>query len=238
MSTSAASGPSPEGMARAAEAAVARVDDGMALGLGTGRSAEAFIRALGVRVAEGLEVSAVATSVRSEKLARELSISLRPLEDMVARGLDLAVDGADEITTELELTKGLGGALLRERVVASLAERFIILVTPSKRVTLLGTRAPIPIEVVAFAAPVVVKGLVALGAEPKLRRNDDGEVYLTDNGNPILDARVSPLDDPRAFDAAVRAIPGVVDTGLFLDMASEAYVGLDDGTAEHLTPSR
>lgn len=236
MSTSAASGPSPEGMARAAEAAVAQVTSGMALGLGTGRSAEAFIRALGARIAEGLEVTAVATSLRSEKLARELNISLRPLDEMVARGLELAVDGADEITDDLALTKGLGGALLRERVVASLAERFVILVTPNKRVVQLGSRAPIPIEIVAFAEPVVTKGLIALGAKPELRRTDDGKVYRTDNGNPILDATVSPLDDPRAFDAAVRAIPGVVDTGLFLDMASEAYVGLDDGTAEHLVP--
>jgi len=222
-------------MARAAEAAVSRVSSGMAIGLGTGRSAEAFIRALGARVAEGLEVSAVATSVRSEQLAGELTIPLRPLDEMVARGLDLAVDGADEITDDLALTKGLGGALVRERVVASLAERFIILVTPNKRVTRLGSRAPIPVEIVAFAEPVVSKGLIALGAAPRLRRTDGGKVYRTDNGNPILDAEVEPLDDPRAFDARVRAIPGVVDTGLFLDMASEAYVGLDDGTAAHLT---
>jgi len=223
-------------MARAAEAAVAQVTDGMALGLGTGRSAEAFIRALGARVSDGLGVTAVATSLRSEKLALELSIPLRSLDAMVKRGLDIAVDGADEITDELALTKGLGGALLRERVVASMARRFIILVTPNKRVPRLGSRAPVPIEIVAFAEPVIIRALQELGCEPELRRSGDGEVYRTDNGNPILDAKVAPLEDPTGFDVAVRAIPGVIDTGLFLGMASEAFVGLDDGRHEHLLP--
>lgn len=217
--------PSAEAMDRVAQEALAMVKDGMRLGLGTGRAAEAFIRALGAKVAAGMRVRCVTTSNRSEALAASLGIPLTTIAELPE--LDLAFDGADEFTGELELTKGLGGALLRERVVAAAAARFIVLVTPEKRVDRLGTRAPIPVEVVPFAASPAERGLRKLGAEPVLRRAADGSVYHTDNGNVILDARVAPLASPTTTHAAMRAIPGVVDTGLFLGMAHVVLVGAD-----------
>jgi len=212
-------------MDRVAQMALAMVTDGMRLGLGTGRAAEAFIRALGAKVGSGLAVRCVTTSSRSEELARSLGIPLATVDELPE--LDLAFDGADEFTADLELTKGLGGALLRERVVAASAARFVVLVTPEKRVDRLGTRAPIPVEVVPFAAGPVERGLRRLGAEPVLRRSPDGAVYRTDNGNVILDARVEPLVDPVATHAAMRALPGAVDTGLFLGMASLVLIGAE-----------
>ena len=217
--------PSAEAMERVAAQALAMVTDGMRLGLGTGRAAEAFIRGLGRRVSEGMRVRCVTTSVRSEELASSLGIPLTTIDELPE--LDLAVDGADEFTEGLELTKGLGGALLRERVVAASAARFVVLVTPEKRVERLGTRAPIPVEVVPFATSPVERALRKLGAQPVVRRTAEGAVYLTDNGNVVIDARVEPLDDPRATHAAIRAVPGVVDTGLFLGMADVVLVGAD-----------
>lgn len=217
--------PSAEAMDRVAQDALAMVQDGMRLGLGTGRAAEAFIRALGVRVAAGMRVRCVTTSNRSEELAASLAIPLSTIDELPE--LDLAFDGTDEFTAELELTKGLGGALLRERVVATAARRFIVLATPEKRVNMLGTRAPIPVEVVRFAASPTERALRRLGAEPVLRRAVDGGVFLTDNGNVILDARFAPLREPQATHAAIREIPGVVDTGLFLGMAHTVLVGAE-----------
>ncbi len=218
--------PSAEAMDRVAQQALAMVNDGMRLGLGTGRAAEAFIRAVGARAKAGLRVRGVTTSVRSQKLADELGLETTTIAELPE--LDLAVDGADEFTAGLELTKGLGGALLRERVVAAAAARFVVLVTPEKRVERLATRAPIPVEVVPFAAAPVERALRKLGAEPLLRKTDAGATYHTDNGNVILDARFAPLGDPRATHAAVRALPGVVDTGLFLGMAHVVLVGHAD----------
>lgn len=216
-------GADPELLGRVAHAALTHVADGMILGLGTGRAAEAFIQALGDRVRKGLKVAGVPTSNKSAELARRLNIEIRSLEEV--ERLDVAFDGADEVTTpDLALTKGLGGALLRERVVASEADRFIVLVTPEKMVDKLGTRAPIPIEVVPFAGPSVLRRLRALGAEPVVRSKADGFPYFTDNGNWIVDARFSPIDVPAQVAASVRAIPGVVDTGIFLDMADVVLV--------------
>ncbi len=215
--------PSAEAMERVAQEALAMVEDGMHLGLGTGRAAEAFIRALGLRVAAGFRVRCVTTSNRSELLAASLGIPLTTIDELPE--LDLAVDGADEFTGELDLTKGLGGALLRERVVAAAARRFVVLVTPEKRVERLGTRAPIPVEVVPFAASTAERAMRKLRALPVLRRTTDGAVVYTDNGNVVIDARFSPLEQPRTTHAALREIPGVVDTGLFLGMAHVVLVG-------------
>ncbi len=202
----------------------------MRLGLGTGRAAEAFIRALGARVSAGLDVSGVATSERSEKLCREVGVRTRELAAFDE--LDVAFDGADEVTPDRGLTKGLGGAQLRERVVASIAKRFVILATEEKRVAKLGTRCPIPIEVVPFATSTVARRLASFGARPVERVTQEGQLYRTDNGNAILDAHVKPLDDPGGFDARVRAIPGVVDVGLFLGLASLVLIGAEAGVLE------
>lgn len=214
-----------------AKSALKHVATGMTLGLGTGRAAEAFIHRLGEASRAGLKVRGVPTSTRSDALARRLNIEVVSLEEM-SGPIDIAFDGADEVTPDLCLTKGLGGALLRERVVAHEALRFIILVTPEKLVERLGTRAPIPVEVVPFAQATVRRHLVELGAAPSVRAKADGFQYLTDNQNLIIDAAFPPIAGPRALDASIRAIPGVVGTGLFLDMASLVIVGDPGGVRE------
>jgi ribose 5-phosphate isomerase A len=202
----------------------------MILGLGTGRAAEAFITALGDRVRAGMRVAGVPTSNKSNELARRLNIEIKSLEEV--ERIDVAFDGADEVTPDLALTKGLGGALLRERVVATEADRFVVLVTPEKLVPKLGTRSPIPIEVVPFAGPSVIRRLRKLGGVPIVRSKDDGFPYFTDNGNWIVDTRFGPIDDPAALHATVRDIPGVVDLGLFLKMADVVLVADPDGVRE------
>ena len=224
-------GPKPEDLARVAQAALTQVTDGMLLGLGTGRAAEAFIHALGERVGQGLRVRGVPTSNRSAELARKLGIPILGLDEV--DHLDIAFDGADEVTPDLALTKGLGGALLRERVVAFEAARFIVLVTPEKLVDKLGSRTPIPIEVVPFAEPSVARHLRALGGAPAVRKKPDGQPYVTDNANWILDTDFGPIDEPARVDAGIRRIPGVVDDGLFLEMADLVLVG-DDGRLREL----
>jgi ribose 5-phosphate isomerase A len=203
----------------------------MLLGLGTGRAAEAFIRALGARVRAGLRVRAVPTSNRSAALCDELGIERLSLADACdVGGLDVAFDGADEVTPALALTKGLGGALLRERVVAFEAKLFVVLVTPEKLVEKLGSRTPIPIEVVPFASPSASRHLRALGGKPTVRiaagaSHVGPAPYVTDNGNWILDTDFGPIADPAALDAGIRKVPGVVDDGLFLEMAHVVLVG-------------
>lgn len=233
MTTSLGQQPDPAALDRVALAALKLVADGMVLGLGTGRAAEAFIHRLGERARGGLRVFGVPTSQRSEALARRLNIDLVSLDE--AERIDIAVDGADEVAPDLALTKGLGGALLRERVVAYEAERFVVLVTPEKLVPKLGSRSPIPIEVVPFAVAPVKRHLTRLGGRPALRNGHDGFPVKTDNMNLILDMDFGPIDDPAALDAAIRAIPGVVDTGIFLGMADLVLVG-DPGGVRELRP--
>ncbi|HTN84119.1 MAG TPA: ribose-5-phosphate isomerase RpiA [Sorangium sp.] len=212
----------PADLDRVAVAALARIESGMLLGLGSGRTAEAFIRRLGERVRGGLQIQGVATSERSAALARRENIPILPFEEV--ERLDVAVDGADEVAPDLGLIKGLGGALLRERVVAYEAARFIILVTPEKLVEKLGSRVPVPIEVVPFASASAARHLAALGGKPAVRKNADGYPFQTDNHNWILDTAFGPMDAPAALDARIRKIPGVMDTGLFLDMATLVLV--------------
>lgn len=221
----------PTDLERVAEAALALVEGDMLLGLGTGRAAEAFIRGLGGRVGRGLRVRGVPTSRRSDVLARSVGIQVTSLDEV--DGLDIAFDGADEVTPDLDLTKGLGGALLRERVVASAAKKFVVLVTAEKLVDRLNSRAPIPIEVVGFARAPVARSLAAIGGNPVLRVGQDGGSYSTDNGNPILDTHFGPIADPAGLDSAIRKIPGVVDTGMFLSMADVVLVG-DSGRVREL----
>lgn len=225
-----ASAPTPAALDRIAEEALSEVAGGMRLGLGTGRAAEAFIVRLAAKISHGLVVRCVTTSNRSEKLARDLGIPLETLDTLPE--LDVAFDGADEVTPDLQLTKGLGGALLRERVVAHAAARFVVLVTPEKLVDKLGSRTHIPIEVVPFAKPVVMRALAALGGSPAIRLQQ-GSPYHTDNGNLIADTRFPPIDHPSELDTSIRAIPGVVDTGLFLGMADVVLVG-SEGSVQRL----
>jgi ribose 5-phosphate isomerase A len=209
-------------------AALAEVQPGHVIGLGTGQAATAFIHALGTAVASGLTVTGVPTSEVSATLARRLGIPL--IDEPVA--LDVAVDGADEVDPRLDVIKGYGGALVREKVVAAAARRFIVLVGAEKLVPKLGSRGRLPVEVVPFAAPFCRRRLADLGHSPTVRTKD-GRPFVSDNGNLILDCAVGPIPDPVALDAAVRAIPGVVGTGLFVGMAHAVMVW-DGGRARTL----
>jgi ribose 5-phosphate isomerase A len=210
-------------------AALTEVKPGHVVGLGTGQAASAFIRALGAAVKNGLRITGVPTSEASASLARTLGIPL--VAEPVA--LDVAVDGADEVDPKLNLTKGYGGALVREKIVAAAAQRFIVLVGAEKLVPTLGGRGRLPVEVVTFAMPFCRRRLTELGYPPTLRTKD-GAPVVTDNGNLILDCAVGAIPDPGGLDAALRAIPGVVGTGLFVSMAHAVMVW-DSGRARTLT---
>lgn len=215
------------------------IADGAKVGLGSGRASAAFIAALGERVRGGLKIVGVPTSNASEKQARELGIPLVELTEDLE--LDLTVDGADEVAPNLDLVKGWGGALVRERIVASASKRQIILVGSEKMVRTLGERGRIPVEVIPLAQGYVIRRLKALGLTPTTRTDASGaKPFVTDNGNLTLDcAARDPLRDgasARALEAALLAIPGVVDTGLFLGTAERVLVGHADGRVEVLLP--
>ncbi|MFN8503721.1 ribose-5-phosphate isomerase RpiA [Kouleothrix sp.] len=223
---------------QAAEAALEYVQSGMALGLGTGSTAKYLLYGLADRLGDGRlrEIVGVPTSERTAALARELGIPLATLAERPQ--LDLAIDGADEIDPQLELIKGLGGALLREKIVAASAARMIIVSDSTKRVGRLGTRAPLPVEVIAFALPLAERRLSALGCTPLLRRAADGSAFVTDEGNHILDCRFGDgIGDARALDAAIHAIPGVVEHGMFIGMAGVAIVAGDGGITRLARPA-
>jgi ribose 5-phosphate isomerase A len=209
-----------------ADKALTLVPDGGVLGLGTGRAATAFIHVLGERVRAGLRVRGVPTSQASADLARQLGIPLVNFDEIDA--LDVDVDGADEVDPAGDLIKGYGGALVREKIVAAASRRLVILVGKDKLVPVLGSRGVLPVEVVPFGLAPCRRRLEALGwkPEPRLR---DGNPVVTDNGNHILDCRVPPLPRPAETEQTVRAIPGVVGTGLFLGMAPTVLI--QDGDA-------
>ncbi len=216
------------------EAALALVSDGMTLGLGSGKASEKFIAALGDRVKAGLKVRGVPTSRGSAELATRVGVPLVELADSLP--LDITFDGADEVDPQLNLLKGYGNALVREKIVAAASKRLVILVGPEraaeKIVSAVGSRGKLPVEVVAFALPLVAHELAELGYPAEPLRTADGTVFLSDNGNPILHANVGPLADPAALDRTLHAIPGVVDTGLFLGMAERVIIQHEDGRLE------
>ena len=223
-----------EAKLRAAQRAVEFVEDGMAVGLGTGSTATLFIRELGKRVAAGgLHIRAVATSDASDKLVRELGIPMTSFAETPV--LDLNVDGADEVGPGLALIKGGGGAHLREKIVASAARQFLVVADSTKLVPELG-RFPLPVEVFQLALPLVERRLTALGLNPTLRpardRRQSGP-WITDEGNVILDCHCGAIPDPARTAAAIRSVVGVVEHGLFLNMATLALIAGDDGVTEH-----
>jgi ribose 5-phosphate isomerase A len=205
------------------------VEDGMAVGLGTGTTSVMFIRALGERVKAGLKIRCVASSDASAALGRSLGMDVVSLAELPE--LDVYIDGADEIGPGLSLIKGGGGALLREKIVASSAKRFIVVADSSKVVATLG-KFPLPVEVVKMALPLVTKKLRELGLNPVQRHHADGSVYLTDEDNFILDCACGQIVDPAATAAAVRSVIGVVEHGIFLNMASVALIAGEDGVTE------
>ncbi len=226
----------PLDFAPLAARALELVPDGAKLGLGTGHAAAAFVEALGVKVRAGFRVVGVPTSEATAQLAARLGIPLTTLDETPE--LDLAVDGADEVDPNGDLIKGFGGALIRERIVAASARRFVVLVGQEKLVPALGARGKLPVEIVPFARGPAARQLAALGLRPELRRRD-GQPLVTDNGDYILDCAVGPLSDPAALEARIRALPGVVGTGLFLGMDPTVLVLGPDGTVtEHPRPER
>jgi ribose 5-phosphate isomerase A len=219
--------------AAAGRLAASLVQDGMALGLGTGSTVAFFLEALAERVrAEGLRLRGVPTSLDTERRCWELGLPLAGLEELDS--LDLTVDGADEIDPQFRLIKGGGGALLREKVVAQQSRELVIVVDPKKRVARLGTTFALPVEVVPFALAPVLRAVRALGANPVQRGAHALPPYRTDNGNAVLDLSFPDgIADPQALEQRLKAIAGVVEVGLFIGLAHGVIVGFEDGRAEY-----
>jgi ribose 5-phosphate isomerase A len=218
----------------AARASIRRVHAGASVALGTGSTAAYAVRALVERFPKG-GLDCVSSSRATEELATSLGLSIRPLKE--DDEFDVMLDGADEVDPRLAMTKGGGGALLREKVLARISKEVLILVDHSKLVPRLGTRSAIPVEVVPFARPAVVRHLTHQRIASSLRTDPDGRPRLTDNGNELLDLTPpGPIEDPAELDLTLRGIPGIVETGLFLGVASRVYVGLPDGTVEEILP--
>jgi len=205
----------------AARASLQFVKDGQIVGLGTGSTAWYFIQLLGDAVRNGLHIKGIPTSVRSREQAASLGIPLTTLDEY--QQIDVTVDGADEVDPELRLIKGGGGALLREKIIASATKQLVIVVDASKRVPVLG-RFPLPVEVIKFAQVVVMRKIEVLGAKVSLRREADGKPYLTDENNHILDCRFERIPDADRLARQLSDMPGVVEHGLFIGMASVVLV--------------
>ena len=205
----------------AAQKSLDFVEDGMVVGLGTGSTATRFVKLLGERVKRGLRIRGIASSKTTKKLAESFSIPIVDFQQCPE--IDVAIDGADEIAPGLALIKGGGGALLHEKIVASASKRFIVIADSSKVVSRLG-QVPLPVEVIAAAAPVVSRKLVDKGIRPTIRRLKTGSEFITDEGNIILDCACGEIQDADALAAFIRSIVGVVEHGLFLHMAERALV--------------
>jgi ribose 5-phosphate isomerase A len=227
---------SPDDLKRQAAAmGIAGVADGMVVGLGTGSTAAWAVRLLGEKVAAGLRIRGVPTSEATARLAAEMKIPLVDFETIWT--IDLTLDGADEVDPGLNLIKGGGGALLREKIVAAASRELVVLVDPRKLVPRLGDRFPLPVEVTPFGWQQTARHLAALGAQPKLRA-DGTTPFLTDNGNHILDCRFpGGIDDPARLEREIDAIPGVVESGLFVGLARRVIVGYPDGAREMRRPA-
>ncbi len=196
--------------------AVSFVESGMKVGLGSGSTVYYTLLALGEKVRAGLDIIGIPTSERTAQIAREQGIQLPTFE--ATPQLDLTIDGADEFDPQLQLIKGGGGALYREKLVASISDRLIIVVDERKEVSVLGA-FPLPVEVVPFGLSITEQRLSTWELKPKLRQNEQGAPYLTDNGNYILDCHVGHIPDPPALHLQLKSLVGVVETGLFIDMA-------------------
>jgi ribose 5-phosphate isomerase A len=201
----------------AARASLQFVKDGEVVGLGTGSTAAYFIKLLGERVRKGLRIRGIPTSDRSRELAMSLGIPLTTLDE--CQEIAVTVDGADEVDPQLRLIKGGGGALLREKVVASATRQMVVVADASKQVAKLG-KFPLPVEVIKFAQALVAKRITALGAEVSLRRDPHGTPFVTDENNHILDCRFGEIRDADALARELSAMPGIVEHGLFIGMAS------------------
>lgn len=220
-----------EAQKRAAAArAVAEVESGMVLGLGSGSTAELALAALAERIAAGLSICGIPSSERTAALARRLGVPLTGFAEY--RRIDLAIDGADQVARAgLALIKGRGGSLLREKIVAKASRRMIVVADESKLVDRLGGSTPLAVEIVPFGCEVTLERLAALGGDPALRRRGE-DPFVTDNGNFIADCRFTSLDEPKQLEASLDRIVGVVACGLFLGLASSAFIGGRHGVEE------
>lgn len=217
----------------AARASLQFVKEGQVVGLGTGSTAKYFIELLGEKVKQGLRIRGIASSIRSQEQAISLGIPITTFDE--CQQIDVTVDGADEVDPQLRLIKGGGGALLREKIVASAAKKFVIIVDATKRVPVLG-KFPLPVEVIKFARPLIENEITALGAKVELRRNSDGQPYLTDENNYILDCCFGQIRDADALARQLSHMPGVVEHGLFIGMASIVLVA-DGNKVEEMRPA-
>ena len=211
---------------RAAEAAVKHVKDGMVVGLGSGSTASMAIKMIGERVREGMKIVGIPTSRDSEILGKSVGIKIGELKNHPQ--VDVTIDGADEVDPKLNLVKGLGGALVREKIVAAATSMEIIVVDDSKLVEYLCQKAPLPVEIVRFSHEATVRRLERFDCVPKLRMRD-GELYVTDNGNYIADCKFDRIDNPAKMESELNLVPGVVDNGLFVGMAHKVVVASERG---------
>jgi ribose 5-phosphate isomerase A len=212
---------------RAARAGAMLIRDGMIVGLGSGSTAVLMVRHLADRIAaEGLTITGIATSAATADLARGLNIPIRELDDVDR--IDISLDGADEIDPQFRMIKGRGGALLREKIVASCSAHRVTMLTPDKRVDRLGERMPIPVEVSTFGLLHTERHIRALGGATTIRRSPSGAAVLTDGGNAIIDCDFAAMDDPALLDGRLQRLPGVLDTGLFVGLCDTLIVGTGD----------
>lgn len=216
---------------RAAAYSLHFIEDGMTVGLGSGTTASHFITSLGERVQDGLRIRAIPTSEKSRRLARNAGIELTDFEHVDR--LDVTVDGADEVDPQLNLIKGGGGALLHEKIVASATEKLVIIGDSRKRVSVLGA-FPLPVEIVPFGFELTLRRIRALGPEVKLRRGEAGDPFVTVEGHYILDCSFGRIEEPEHLADRLEVIPGVVEHGLFLQMASTVVIARgNDIAVEH-----
>jgi ribose 5-phosphate isomerase A len=220
--------PVPNPKSRAAWAAATLVQNGMIVGLGSGTTAALLVRRLGERIKqEGLTITAVSTSDETTRLAASLGIPVRDLDSISA--LDINLDGADEIDGRFRMIKGRGGALLREKIVASASNHRVTMIAAEKRVERLGLHFPVPVEVSTIGVRHTERRLQTLGCSTAIRLANDGSPYTTDGGNQIVDCRFSSIDDPESLDSQIQSIPGVLETGLFIGLCDTLIVGSETG---------
>jgi len=213
----------------AALKAVDYVQDGMVVGLGTGSTAKHVIVALGERIKKGLKIKGVPTSQETAKLARKVKIPLLPDDEVWP--IDVAIDGADQVDPQFNLVKGGGGALLKEKIVAVAAKRFIVVVDHTKRVPVLGGSFPLPVEIIPFGWRNTAQKIEAFGGKAVLRKRD-GKIFRTEAGHYMLDVRIARIDKPAELELQLNALPGVVENGLFVSRTSLVIVGTPTGVEE------
>jgi len=213
----------------AARASLRFVHDGQIVGLGTGSTAAYAVRFLGERVRAGLKIRGIPTSVHTKELATSLGIPLTTLEEF--QQIDVTIDGADEVDPQLNLIKGGGGALLREKIIASATRQLVIIGDSGKKVPMLG-RFPLPVEIIPFAQPLLAKRIAALGATVRLRAAASGDPFITDEGHHILDCQFGQIPNPPELARQLEAMPGVVEHGMFIAMASVVLIAKGDEVQE------